>query len=179
MSKNLIRTILLCCLVTNIGISQAEIYQWTDSQGNVHFSDEPHPNAKSIELPKAQTFSSPKIELPKTDDKTTNGKPQASYTIKILAPVDEATIRNNQNTINVSLDITPSLKKGDKVQIVLDGTPIGSPVKNTSFIINDVYRGTHTIVAKVVNKDGKVLNTSKAVTFFMKQSWKGMGKHGK
>ncbi len=35
----------------------AQIYKWTDSQGNVHFSDKPQPGAEKVELPSVQTYT--------------------------------------------------------------------------------------------------------------------------
>lgn len=40
--------LLLSCLLLSSGYASAAIYQWTDAQGTVHFSDTPHPQAHSL-----------------------------------------------------------------------------------------------------------------------------------
>jgi uncharacterized protein HemX len=42
-------TLLLCTFLIAAG-AQAEMYKWTDEQGNVHFSDKPHANARKLEI---------------------------------------------------------------------------------------------------------------------------------
>ncbi len=44
-----IPALLLCTCLIAAG-AQAEMYKWTDEQGNVHFSDKPHANARKLEI---------------------------------------------------------------------------------------------------------------------------------
>ncbi|MBM95792.1 MAG: hypothetical protein CMI09_08090 [Oceanospirillaceae bacterium] len=45
------------------GLTQAEVYQWRDENGNLHFSDEPPENQKSeqVELKPASGYSPPSL----------------------------------------------------------------------------------------------------------------------
>lgn len=68
---------ILIGLISIFCSAQSQIYKWTDSSGHVHFSDEPRPGAKSVDLPPPQTFSSPPIQkkqrpLPMKKIKTNN-----------------------------------------------------------------------------------------------------------
>lgn len=53
----------------------AEIYQWTDANGKVHFSDEPNEkhHAKKI-VPKVNTYEHIKYESPSTSESATSRK---------------------------------------------------------------------------------------------------------
>lgn len=152
------------------------VYKWTDSSGDVHFSDKPHPGAEKIDLPEVQTFSAPPVEK-------NTGVPSSSPDIKdvnykkisIIQPADQATIRNNQGMVSVIVQIEPELQVGDKLQLIYDGTAVGEPQKQPLFSLKDVYRGSHTISVQVLDKKGKVLGTSQTVTFFMHQARVGMG----
>lgn len=60
MMKN-IYVLFAACIVAGlgfVGILHAEIYQWTDSNGSVHFSDQPHSGAKEVNLPAIQSSPS-------------------------------------------------------------------------------------------------------------------------
>ncbi|WP_133127299.1 DUF4124 domain-containing protein [Legionella nagasakiensis] len=166
--------ILLLCFLIMISPLQAQIYKWTDSSGNVHFSDKPHPGAEKVELPEVQTFSSP---LPSPDSPSLADEATESltdYTITILAPKDQETIRNNQGYVAVNIQLEPELKTGDKLQMIFDGMPLGEPQATTVFALRDMNRGSHTLAVQVVNEKSKVLKTSDTITIFMHRPRVGM-----
>lgn len=156
---------------------QAQIYKWTDSDGIVHFSDIPHVGATTIKLPEVKKNNSSVNPLldkePVASSVTTNST--ANYRdIAITAPKNDATIRNNQGYVPVIVSIEPELKPGDLIQILFDGEPLGKPKASMISAINDIKRGTHTIAASVVDKDGGVIKTSEAVTIYMHRPMVGM-----
>src|SRR4051812_25036507 len=115
----------------------ADIYKWTDSSGNTHFSDKRQPGATAIDLPPVQSYSSP------SDAKTTDKPNGAQSDIKedsvalddtapyssvaITQPEPEATIRNNQGDVSVMAIIEPALRPGNTVQLLYDGAELGEP----------------------------------------------------
>ena len=52
---NNIKWMLLLITITQTQISLGAVYQWTDSNGNTHFSDKPQPNAKKLKIKKQTT----------------------------------------------------------------------------------------------------------------------------
>ena len=60
---NKFKWILLIITMTQTQISFGGIYQWTDSKGNVHFSDKPQPDAKQIIIKK----QAPKVTVSPQD----------------------------------------------------------------------------------------------------------------
>ncbi|STX29012.1 Uncharacterised protein [Legionella beliardensis] len=155
----------------------AEIYKWTDSQGVVHFSDEPHPGAEKVTLPPIETTApQPK---PTTPAATTNNASAAAATheyesIVISQPKTDSTIRNNQGYVSVVVNIEPDLQPGDALQLLFDGQPIGKPQANKIFTLNNVNRGTHTIAVQVVGADGSVLEASDKISIHMQRPRVGM-----
>jgi hypothetical protein len=169
-------------MLTIISVAYAQVYKWTDSQGLVHFSDTPHDGAEKIKIPDAQTFSPPtipKVKLPDEDDQGKHTAKDHTYKkVAITQPLNEATIRNNDGYLVVTVELDPRLAEGDKVQLLFDGSPLGDPQTNLVFQLNGIYRGAHTITVEVLDSNGSVLNTSDPVTIFMQRPRVGMGKPG-
>ena len=155
---------------------KANIYKWTDSNGNVNFSDKPHPGAEEIKIPTVQTYSVPTIPLPESPaEMVADVRVETNYNISIAQPEDQATIRNPQGSVSIVLDLTPALKQGDKIQLLIDDHPLGAPQASTFFSLEDIKRGSHTLVAQVVDLQDKVIQTSNEVTFYMMPPRVGMG----
>ena len=169
-------------LMMVICVSYADIYQWVDSQGNAHFSDTPHPGAEKLSVPDAQTYSAPVPESAALE-KLIPGSldaPKPTYTkVAIAQPDNEATIRNNQGSIAVIVEVVPDLLPGDKVQLIFDGAPIGKPQTKLLFPLSGIYRGSHTIAVQVIDADGGAVETSESITVFMFRPRVGLGTSGK
>lgn len=146
----------------------SSIYEWTDSHGNVSFSDTPRKGSKKLDLPDAQSYSAPQTQMPTTpanDKETVDSTPYSS--VAITTPVNDSTIPNQEGLVNVSVDTVPTLRKEDNIQLLLDGKPVGKPQKSTIFTINNVYRGTHTLSLNIISDNGSVLISSEKITFFV------------
>lgn len=158
----------------------AAVYKWTDSNGNVTFSDKPHEGAQQIELPKIQRFSSPAVPLENNTDDTDDVEVESTKNpykkLLIVEPQDQVTIRNAQGVVNVKLELTPKLKPSDAIQLLMDNIAFGEPQSATNFTMQGVIRGSHTLTAQVVDKKGRILKTSDSITIFMMPPRINMGK---
>lgn len=159
----------------------ATIYRWTDSSGQVHFTDEPHEGAVTVDLPPVQMYSPPPQE-PNKEDSSQAKQPDddeslsPSYkAVKIVQPIPDATIRNNQGLVPILVEFEPKLRKNDKVQLIYDDKPMGEPQNSGTFTLTNVFRGSHTVSVQVLSEDGSVINESEPVTFFMHRPRVGMG----
>lgn len=173
----MVRLLLTVILSLIICATQAQIYKWTDSQGIVHFSDTPHPGAETLNNLNLQSYSSPAPSttstIPAIEEEQKPKKP--IYTkIAIVQPEDQATIRNNQGYVVVTVQVEPKLFPGHGVQIVFDGKPQGMPQDSLTFQLNGIYRGSHTIAAQIVDAEGQVVKTSPRVVIYMQRPRVGM-----
>ncbi|QMT60506.1 DUF4124 domain-containing protein [Legionella sp. PC997] len=160
----------------------AQIYRWTDSQGNVHFSDTPHEGAEIVTIPDSQSFSSPTPSTsqtpgqePQPEENSDTVKLKHSYTeIAIAEPAPGATIRNNQGFVMVTAQIEPDLLPGDKIQLLYDNVALGEPQTNLVFEIKGMYRGSHTLAVQVIDAEGNVLDKSEPITIYVFRPRVGM-----
>lgn len=169
---------LLVSLMMVICASNAQIYKWTDSQGVIHFSDNPHSGAETVKTLEVQTYSSPEPALSAQADKsdTIKKKSQPAHykEIAITQPQNEQTIRNNQGALSVIATLSPELFPGNQTQLLLDGHPVGNPQKQLSFEVSGIDRGSHTLQVQVIDNQGKSIIVSERITVFMQRPRVGM-----
>ncbi len=155
---------------------RAEIYKWADNNGTIHFSDKPRAGAEKVTLPPTQTFSpekKPDIATPAPE--VTQPVPTLYTNLSIVQPQDQETIWSNPGLLSVITRVEPELQKGDKLQLIFDGAPIGSPQTELVFALNNVNRGSHTLVLNVLNEQGEVIESTQPITIFMHQTRVGGG----
>ncbi len=167
--------VLIFFLLAAIGLTaHAEIYKWVDpATGNVVYSDQPAKGAEQVELPQAQTYTSPPLPPASDTGEEKQASDQAAYSkFAIVNPQNQATIRNTVGVVDVTLAVTPALKtqEGDRVALVMDNAKEYGPTADLQFSLNGVERGTHTLQAMIQNAQGDVIQKSATVTIFVKQA---------
>lgn len=171
---------LLVSLIMVICASYAQIYKWTDSQGVIHFSDNPHSGAETVKNLEVQTYSSPEPALSNQADKRASLERKSETAhykeISITQPQNEETIRNNQGALSVMATLSPALFQGNKTQLLLDGNPVGSPQTQLSFQVSGIDRGSHTLQVQVLDNQGQSIIVSDSITVFMQRPRVGMVK---
>jgi Domain of unknown function (DUF4124) len=152
-------------------LAAAATYRWVDKDGVVHYSDRPAPGAQEVQLPKAPL---PGTVIPRT----TAGAPgsggeaaQFRYTsCTVTTPLNDQ-VFNNVNSVSASLEVLPSLRLGDRIQVLLDGRAVeGWPQTSTSNFLSDLFRGTHNLMAAVLDSTGASLCRGPPVTFHVTQA---------
>lgn len=153
-----------------VGSAAAAIYQSTDAQGNVVFSDEPSSGSEAVELPPLPTYSAPKYRSTKpAQDKAKQGGESGYSSLLIQQPEQDATIRDNTGAIPVAVAIKPKLNKaaGHRLQFLLDGQPVGEPGTQISTSLPNIDRGAHQVQAVVFDASGTELKRSDSVRFYL------------
>lgn len=168
------RKFLLLLLVVPL-VATATIYRWKDKQGNLHFGDQPHQGATKVKLPPVQVITSPPIKSEKITP-VTPVKAASYKSITISQPENDATVRNNQGYVAVSVNLDPPLMTGDQLVVLVDGKVAGTPQKSTYFTLTGINRGSHNVVVQVQNEKGDVVAASAPVTFHMHRPRVGMSK---
>ena len=161
------------------------VFKWKDARGNIQYGDEPPANAKldkfkmpkimivdgfkeqwkplEGDAPKAATAKRPTVQSPVV----TLEKPSFYTKLAFIAPKDNQVIKSGfKGEVSAMISIKPPLKKGHQIVFELNGKAVA---KGQSRINNfsNLNGGQHTVVAKIVNQNGSVLNTSSPVSFYV------------
>jgi Domain of unknown function (DUF4124) len=147
----------------------ATVYKWVDDKGVTHYSDQPNPNAKPIEVQSAQTYQSTRAasaSAPATSS-TTQAQPASGYrTCEVYRPENDEVFLNT-DTLVAKVRLEPQLRSGDQIAIGLDGKRIQTSSSSEATI--KVERGTHTVVAVIEDARGNPVCTTSTVTFHVRQ----------
>jgi hypothetical protein len=167
-------TSFLCCalLLVAHAAPAEEAYRWVDADGVVHYSDRPQPGAQQVQLESAPAPGTrvrsvaPSPRQDSGDDDRTDAFGYESLTVSSPAP--EETLWNIGGTLNVTLDLQPSLQPGHQVRIYFDGEL--QDVGGLQFQLDEVYRGVHNIQAEVVDANGELRIRSQPNRFYVQQT---------
>jgi len=88
---------------------------------------------------------------------------QSGSTIAITKPADGQTVHDNEGTVPVEV----MLKGTGRIVTLFDGKRYGAPQGNTSFVLESVDRGEHTLQVQLVDAAGKALASSAPVQFYL------------
>lgn len=153
----------------------ATVWKWVDADGVTHYSDTPVPGATRMEL---STGSSSRNATAEDQDygssnsssrsTTPAGPPYSAF--EIVRPSDQETIPNTGGQVTIEVRIEPTIQPGHSLYVYMDGRALDAPGDTTTFDLNDVARGSHTVVAVVMSSDGTTrIQQTAPVTFFVRQ----------
>ncbi|WP_136065482.1 DUF4124 domain-containing protein [Modicisalibacter radicis] len=177
MIKRVFTLTLLCAVSLGAAVAgAASVYRTTDAQGNVVFTDKPVDNAERVDLepltvvPSAQIEAAP-ARTPRAEpaDSRGVGQPFMPYsTFRIAEPEDGQTLPTGAaGNVQVQLAIEPALREDHKVRLLLDGAISQSALHSRAFMLTNLYRGEHTLVAELLDAEGQVRHRSAPVTLYV------------
>jgi len=168
-------------LIFTLPAAHAEIYKWVDSDGNVHYGDQPDTAAARPmkKLPALSTYAPPVVpekeesapgapEIASPADKAgPNAAAKGYRSISIVSPEDQATVRSSPGTVPVFVALAPVLRKGDYLKVILDGKALPGKYQGTVINLENVDRGEHKLAVAVYDKQGRKQLQSDARTFYL------------
>ena len=111
--------LLTFALAVSLAVS-AVTYRWVDEQGNVVYSDKPHPGAEVIEEKEVQTIHAPPVP-PITPRESTAPPAVAGYErVAVVSPEDDTQIRENAGNVTVTITVEPALQTMVDLQSLVD-----------------------------------------------------------
>jgi hypothetical protein len=172
-----VATFLLCCVVLTAGA--AEIWRWKDANGVVHYSDKPMPGAErmglSIPVPTtgaeqpAQDYSPDEVATEQSGESGPRQRPITYTACTVTSPAGNETFRGVQ-PISVVLDVQPGLQPGHSVRVLFDNSPVADwPAEATQYTLAEVFRGSHTLSARILDATGRPVCAGAAITFHLLQ----------
>lgn len=146
----------------------AQIYKYTDANGNTAYSSQP-PNgtkAETVDLPPLNNVNTA-APPPGPSAPQPQNQPQpsaAAYQVLELTdlPQDEA-LRANNGSFTVGVAIQPRLQPGHSLQLLVDGEPYGQPTNVPRIQVMQLDRGEHSLAVQVL-QDQQSIQQSQTVT---------------
>lgn len=156
------------------GVADAAVYKYIDENGNVAYGDKPIEGSTKFKIHGERAESKPAEKPSKADrsresaddaDGNSNEEENVLYEeLLILTPKPGKVINSNAKSVQVIFLPTPPLGKSDQLVITLDGKEV-SKGRDANLSVSNLTNGSHTIVGKITNAEGKTKITSSTVTF--------------
>lgn len=172
-----------CFLMSFSWAKAGTVYQSTNAQGNVSFSDVPSQDAQTVQVPSLPSSeqSVPPVTTTPTTPQTPPETPVDVYKVfqliqasdvdaqtQALNPEEIAYIHQSLGNFNVALLISPKIQPDNTLEILLDNVvAFTSPTASTFTLDTPLDPGQHTLSARIVDKEGKVLKESNQLGMFM------------
>ena len=159
----------IACSVATAGTT---VYKWVDENGVTHYSDQPHEKASKVEVRDPTTYSSKNVPSVVTPPQPPGeDAPPGTYDSCSVSQPTPDQVFLNVYSATVSVDTVPVLRPGDRIVVTLDGRPLTEQAgAQTSFTIDPIDRGTHTVEATVQDPTGRPVCTTPSVTFHVRQN---------
>ncbi len=144
----------------------AQIYKYTDSNGNTAYSNQPPDGvqAQPVELPPLNRVEPQAPSAPQAPTAEQPQPPRNAYEILELAglPSDEA-LRANNGTFTVNVLIKPRLQPPHQLRLLLDDQPYGQPSNVPVLQLVNIDRGEHRLAVQVIEGQTVIQQSPPAV----------------
>ncbi len=160
------RTLTCLLLILALPVS-AQIYKYTDANGNTVFTNQPPEGTKaeSVELKPINTSTPAAAHAIDSSEPRLSELPQNPYQILELRDLpNEEALRANNGTFSVGVTIEPRLGPGHTLRLLLDGKPYGQPSNVPRLQVTEVDRGEHSIAVAVMQGE-RIVQQSETRTF--------------
>lgn len=147
----------------------AQIYKYTDANGNTAYSNQP-PNgtrAEAVELPPLNSVPTvaPAPATPSAPQNQSQAQQNtAIYNVLELTDLpDGEALRANNGSFTVRVAIQPRLQSGHLLQLVIDGQPYGQPTNIPRLQVMELDRGEHSLAVQVL-QGPQLIQQSQTIT---------------
>ena len=175
MSIGLEGRLLACVLSLSSLPALADIYTYTDANGNRVFTDQPRKNAKRVDIqpsnsmtgtPPARTTGQPRPMVPAAPAAPAIFRYQL---LRITVPEPDATVTSPSGDLIVTVSSEPPLQPDHLYRVLLDGQAIGEPARSPVFPLHNIDRGTHQLSVEIFDKWGRVLEKTPNQPFHLQR----------
>lgn len=187
-----IERLVFACIIVVAGsfvamnaLAEKEIFKTVDADGNVVFTDVPpraEETAEKVDLVAPNSFTPDQgvgpaaggrelwIEDPATGSEDAELAPSPGYrSLTISMPADQANVRENTGNVSVVAELEPELAPGHSLRLLLDDIPSASAGEDATFALSNVDRGTHTLRAEVLDREGAVVFAGEQSVFHLQR----------
>ncbi|RLA08305.1 MAG: hypothetical protein DRQ60_10540 [Gammaproteobacteria bacterium] len=155
-----------CALLSGGQVRAADeavtVYRSKGSDGSIEFSDQAGRGAKPVVIETPMIQPSNGLKLPPSP----TVEEDFSYSVlAISTPGADATFRNEEaDVIAVSGKLSPGLRKGDRVILLVDGVASGVGVRSPFFQTGRLERGAHSLQLQIQDEKDQIVIQSEIIT---------------
>lgn len=169
----MMRHVLFLLLLIAPAVLSADVYRWTDPDGNVVFGDNPPEGVDARRIQVREPMTTP--AMPQARDILERGRgnegsaPARPYEqLRITSPGNDEPVRANNGNFSVHVEIRPELRagRGHRLRLVMDGETMATHDQPRFDLVN-VDRGTHRIQVQVLDRNDRVIQESDSVEFHL------------
>lgn len=171
------RTLLLsaAAIVLLASDARGQIYKVTDDEKGVVFTDRPPTVSDStgaqveqVELQDTNTAAPVTVRPPPPEAVRTSAPDEApNPTVVITSPADETTIAMGPGNFAVSATASPALDQNERLELLMDGQPVGAAQSSSSWFIEGALRGPHDLVVRRTTTRGATVAVSESVRVYV------------
>jgi len=92
---------------------------------------------------------------------------QSYVAADVVFPAHDAAVRSNAGDLTVKAHVEPALAQGHRLQLLLDGVPLGVAQRVPEFPLQNIDRGTHRLQIRIIDEAGETVFTGAASTFHL------------
>jgi hypothetical protein len=170
------KLVALLSMLTAVSAVAADMWRWRDADGVMHYSDRPVPGAERMNMQAPQSTGDAASAQNPNPGATTTPRPEAAapppvrYTrCEIQRPARDE-VFNAVDTVTVSVALEPALLEGYRMQMFVNGAEYTDwPAGATTYSLQNLFRGSYSLSARVVGPDGKAACLGPPVTFHIRQ----------
>ena len=169
------RLLTLLALFANEVGAQTAVYKYVDEKGQVVYTDQPPTDTagkvETLEIEPSNLSVPPAITAREKPASGSNKAATADYQTTITQPADGETIPVGPGNFSVTARLSPPLGANERVQLLVDGLPIGQPQRQPQWELSNVFRGEHTLVVeRHKGADQVVHRSSPSVVYVLRPS---------
>jgi hypothetical protein len=133
----------------------AQIYKYTDANGNTAYTNQPPDGikAQTVDLPPLNSVPTNTPPAPSSTPSPQGQAQQSTAAYQTLALTDlptEEALRANNGNFTVGVAIQPRLQQGHLLQLIIDGKPYGPPTNVPRMQVMEIDRGEHSLSVAVL-----------------------------
>jgi hypothetical protein len=161
--------VLAAMLLVTSTLEAETVYRTVDEDGNVTYSTTPSSgDSERVDVQETNTI---KLHKPKVVNKASSGADEEEKQetgISITSPVNDEVIQGVPMPATVLVSVDYSSQSGALVQLYVNGVAYGEPGPQSQIQVSQLWRGSYTLRAVLVDADGKVLASSETVNLHVK-----------
>lgn len=166
------RRMLTCLLLTLALPASAQIYKYTDANGNTVFTNQPPDGsaAQSVELQPTNTVEMQVPPASTTGSAGSAAEPAMPYrTLRLTDLPSAEALRANNGSFSVGVELEPRLAANHRLRLLLDGQPYGQASNVPRLQLTNVDRGEHSLAVEVLSGE-RSIQQSATVTFTVQRT---------